>query len=481
MGLAMKLYEQVAQNLRERIELGYYHTGDKLPSVRALSQEHGVSISTAQEAFGLLIDDGIIEARPKSGYYVLQQQTPPTLPETSRPMQQPLAVSQGHNLLHLINEYGAEEMTQLSLALPDLSTPTLNPLIRITAEISRTMTARILSYDYIRGTDELRRQIARLAIDSGCRIHPDEIIVTTGCQEALSSSLRAVTQPGDIVVVDSPSFFGSLQAIEMNGVKALEIPTHPETGISLEALQLALDQWPVKACLLTPTNNNPLGYTMPDEHKPKLLELLAKYDLPLIEDDIYGDLSYTLPRPRTIKSFDTDDRVILCSSFSKTLAAGLRVGWVAPGRYTDKVMMMKYVSSMSTATLNQLAIAEFIAQGYYEKHLRKMRKNYRRDRDAVIGWLKRHMPEGTRMSYPQGGYLIWVELPCNLSAIELDKRAHEHKIRIAPGTLFSASGKYQNFMRINSSNSQEPEVETAIATLGMLCHEMIEENLLTAP
>jgi len=478
MGFAMKLYEQVAHNLRERIELGYYHTGDKLPSVRALSQEHGVSISTAQEAFGLLIDDGVIEARPKSGYYVLQQQAPPTLPETSRPTPQPLAVSQGHNLLHLMNEYGAEKMTQLSLALPDLSTPTLNPLIKITAELSRTMTARILSYDFIRGADELRREVARLAIDSGCRIHPDEVIVTTGCQEALSSSLRAVTEPGDIVVVDSPSFFGSLQAIEMNGVKALEIPTHPETGISLEALELALDQWPVKACLLTPTNNNPLGYSMPDEHKPKLLELLAKYDLPLIEDDIYGDLSYTLPRPRTIKSFDTDGRVILCSSFSKTLAAGLRVGWVAPGRYIDKVMMMKYVSSMSTATLNQLAIAEFVAQGYYEKHLRKMRKNYRRDRDAVIGWLKRYMPQDTRISYPQGGYLIWVELPCDLDSIELNQRAYEHRIRIAPGTLFSASGKYKNFMRINSSNSQEPEVEAAIITLGRLCHEMIEERSL---
>ena len=469
----MKLYEQVAQSLQGRIDQGYYHIGDKLPSIRALSQEHAVSISTIQEAYGQLIDAGAIEARPKSGYYVLQQQSPPELPETSRPFAQPLEVSQWQKLLHMMREYGSSDMTQLSLALPDLSSPTLTALMKITSELCRTMSARIFTYDYIRGSEELRRQIARLTIDSGCRIHPDEFIVTTGCQEALSSSLRAVTEPGDIIVVDSPSFFGSLQAIEMNGVKALEIPTHPETGISLEALELALDQWPVKACLLTPTNNNPLGYTMPDEHKPKLLALLARYDLPLIEDDIYGDLSYKLPRPRTIKSFDTEGRVILCSSFSKTLAAGLRVGWVAPGRYIDKVMMMKYVSSMSTATLNQLAIAEFIAQGYYEKHLRKMRINYRRDRDAVIGWLKRYMPEGTRISYPQGGYLLWVELPGVIDATQLNDRAREHKITIAPGPLFSASGKYQNFMRINCVNSQRPEVENAIIKLGELCAQML--------
>lgn len=473
----MKLYEKVAHGLQERIDQGYYHTGDKLPSIRALSQEHGVSISTIQEAYGQLIDSGTIEARPKSGYYVIQPPNPPELPETSRPIARPLAVSQWQVLLHMMKEYGCTGMTQLSVALPDLTSPTLNPLMKITAEMNRTLTARILAYDHIRGAEELRRQIARLTIDSGCRIHPDEIIVTTGCQEALSSSLRAITEPGDIIVVDSPSFFGSLQAIEMNGVKALEIPTHPETGISLEALELALEQWPVKACLLTPTNNNPLGYSMPDAHKPRLLELLARYDLPLIEDDIYGDLSYTLPRPRTIKSFDTEGRVILCSSFSKSLAAGLRVGWVAPGRYIDKVMMIKYVSSMSTATLNQLTIAEFIAQGYYEKHLRKMRSNYRRDRDAVIGWLKRYFPEGTRISYPQGGYLLWVELPGGIDATELNVRAREHAITIAPGPLFSASGKYQNFMRINCANSQQPRVEAAIRTLGGLCQQLLEEQV----
>lgn len=472
----MKLYEQVAKNLKERIDQGYYHTGDKLPSVRAISQEHGVSISTAQEAYGLLSDNGTVEARPKSGYYVLQQQAPPQLPKTSSPVTQPLVVAHWQKLLYMINEYGNSNVTKLSLALPDLTTPTLTPLNRIISELNRTMGPRILNYDDAKGSIELRHQIARISIDSGCRIHPDEVITTQGCQEALSCSLRAVTEPGDIVVVDSPSFFGSIQAIKINGVKALEIPTNPETGISLEALELALDQWPVKACMLTPTNNNPLGYSMPDQNKVRLLELLQKYDIPLIEDDIYGDLNYKLPRPRTVKSFDTEGRVILCSSFSKSIAPGLRVGWVVPGRYRDHVMMAKYLTSLSSPTLNQLAIAEFIAQGYYEKHLRKVRAIYQRNRDLVICWLNRYLPEGIRISYPQGGYLLWVELPNNLDSEELNRRAGEQGIGIAPGTLFSASGKYKNYMRISCASNQQDQVENAIQIIGQICQEMIGEK-----
>lgn len=477
----MKLYEQVASTVKDRIDLGYYHEGDKLPSVRGLSQEHGVSISTVQEAYGLLIDAGIIESRPKSGYYVLLQQTPPELPATSNPAPQPLVVAHWQKLKDMINEYGNHTATKLSLALPDTQAPTLKPLTRLMSELSRNANCNILDYELAAGSDPLRHQIARVMVDSGCRVHPDEIIITSGCQEALSCSLRAVTEPGDIVVVDSPSFFGSVQAIKINGVKALEIPTNPETGISLEALEMAFEQWPIKACLLTPTNNNPLGYSMPDSHKLRLLELLNRYDIPLIEDDVYGDLSYTLPRPRTVKSFDTQGRVILCSSFSKSIAPGIRVGWIAPGRYRDHIMMVKYLSSLSTPKLTQMAVAEFIAQGYYEKHLRKTRINYLRDRDATIGWLKRDMPEGTRISYPQGGYLLWVELPEQVDANELNRQARLEGISIAPGTLFSASGKYKNYMRISVVNSAHPSVEKAIKTLGRLCKEIQSQALLPEP
>ncbi len=223
--------------------------------------------------------------------------------------------------------------------------------------------------------------MARLALDSGCQIAPDDLIITTGCHEALSAALRAICQPGDIVAVDSPSFHGVMQALKGFGLKALELPTDPLTGINLEALEMALEQWPIKAIQLTPTCNNPLGYVMPETNRRALLELAQRYDLAIIEDDIYGDLAYRYPRPRTIKSFDEDGRVLLCSSFSKTLVPGLRIGWIAPGRYLQRVLHMKYMSTGMSAQLPQLALAEFIGEGQYQPHLRRMRSQYARGRE----------------------------------------------------------------------------------------------------
>jgi DNA-binding transcriptional MocR family regulator len=256
-----------------------------------------------------------------------------------------------------------------------------------------------------------------------------------------------------------------MQAIKAHGLKALEIPTHPETGISIEALELALEQWPIKAIQITPTCNNPLGYTMPVEHKKRLLELTAKKDIPIIEDDIYGDLSYVAPRPPSIKSFDTEGRVLLCSSFSKTLAPGLRVGWVAPGRYVNQVLHMKYVVTASTSTLPQMGIAEFIAQGGYERHLRKMRIQYEKSRDVMISWIEKYFPEQTRISYPQGGFLLWVELPFDLDTVELNSRTMQRGVSLAPGVLFSATGKYRNCMRLNFTEQPSAKNENAVKTI----------------
>ncbi len=472
----MKRYEQVAHAISERIEQSYYQAGERLPSIRDVSKTFEVSISTAQEAYRLLEDQGLAEPRPKSGYYVLnRQKAPQQLPDVSRPVQRPLEVSQWEEVLNLLCANTSQDIVQLGRAIPDLEAPTLKPLSRIMSDLNRYAQSSILSYEHLRGSDKLRLQIARLMVDSGCRLHPDDIITTTGCQEALSVSLRAISQPGDIIAVDSPSFYGSMQAIKAHGLKALEIPTHPETGISLEALQLALEQWPIKAIQITPTCNNPLGYTMPVEHKQRLLEITAPYDLPIIEDDIYGDLAYHAPRPPSIKSFDNEGRVLLCSSFSKTLAPGLRVGWVAPGRYVNQVIHMKYVVTASTATLPQVAIAEFIAQGGYERHIRKMRTQYQQSRDAMIGWIEKYFPQGTRISYPQGGFLLWVELPVEIDTVMLNERTMALGVCIAPGVLFSASGKYRHCMRLNFTDRPSERNERAVQIVGEEIRKMTQE------
>ena len=469
----MKLYEELAEHVATRVKDGYFQPGDKLPSIRQMSQEHNVSISTVQEAYRVLEDTHVAEVRPKSGYYVLARNTVPTLPDISRPNPKPVEVSQWELVVQLLYSHEKDGSMALGKGTPDVNGQTIKPLTKLIANLSRRADINHFTYDSLQGAEELRRQIARLMIDSGCRLHPDDIIITTGCQEALSCSMRAITKPGDIIAIESPSFYGSMQTIQALGLKALEIPTHPETGISLEAFEMALEQWPIKVLQVTPICNNPLGYTMPDKHKHRLIELANQYDIAIIEDDIYGDLAYTYPRPRSIKSFDTEGRVLFCSSFSKTISPSFRTGWCAPGRYLEQVKHMKYVSTACSSVLQPRAIAEFIAQGHYERHVRKMRSQYLRNRDRMIEWASRYFPKGTRMSYPQGGFLLWVEFPRSIDTARLNEILSQHRISIAPGTLFTASGKYRNCLRLNYAQEADEDIRQALEVIGNEVKKML--------
>ena len=279
---------------------------------------------------------------------------------------------------------------------------------------------------------------------------------------------------GDVIVVESPGFYGAMQAIKGANLKALEIPTDSETGLSLDALKLALDQWPVKAILVAPTVNNPQGFVMPDDKKKALYDMAREYDVAIIEDDIYGDIAYSYPRPKTVKSFDEDGRVLLCSSFSKTLAPGFRVGWIAPGSFRNKVLHAKYVSSSMCPTLPQLAIASYIEQGGYDKHIRAMRHYYLSGRDALRADIKRYFPQDTCVSYPQGGYVLWVELNAKYDAVKLADKAKEHGIYVAPGQMFSATGKYRNCLRFNFIDGSQEVRTQSIKLLGELIESLAE-------
>jgi len=462
----MTLYVNLAELLGSRIENGFYRPGDRLPSVRALSLEHGVSLSTVQQAYRLLEDSGLAAPKPKSGYFVPAERKSPALPVVTRPAQRPVDISQWDQVLDLIRAVPNDKIIQLGRGMPDVNSPTMRPLLRALGKISRRQDMPGLYYDNICGTQALRDQVARLLLDSGCNLTANDLVITTGCHEALSTSIRATCQAGDIVAVDSPTFHGAMQTLKGLGMKALEIPTDPVTGISIEALELALEQWPIKAIQVTPSCNNPLGYIMPEARKRALLTLAQRFDVVIIEDDVYGDLAYSYPRPRTIKSFDEDGRVLLCSSFSKTLAPGLRIGWVAPGRYLERVLHMKYISTGATATQPQMAIAEFLQAGHYEPHLRRMRTQYQRGRDVMIDWVMRYFPEGTRASRPQGGFMLWIELADDFDTLRLNRELLDQGVQVAVGSIFSASGKYRNCLRMNYAAKPTGEVETAVRKVG---------------
>jgi len=469
----MKLYDKVANGLRENIHNGLFVAGDKLPSIRQLVAEHNVSISTVQQAYHQLEMESLIEARPKSGYFVAYVSSSPVLPETSRPAQRPIEVSQWQDVLEVLLSKEGVDNVQLQHAMPNMSVPSLNPLLKKMSALMRHQVTLSLPYGDIKGALVLREQIVKLATHSGCVLHPDDLVITSGCQEGLSVCLRAVTEPGDIIAVESPSFYGAMQAIKAANLKAIEIPTNAEHGMSIEALELALEQWPIKAIAVTPTCNNPMGYSMSEADKKRLYQLAQSYDISIIEDDIYGDISYQSPRPKTIKSFDEDGRVLLCSSFSKTVAPGVRVGWIAPGRYRDKVTHIKYVSSSMCPTLPQLAIADFIQSGGYARHTRKVRLLYKQGRDHLIKCLKHYFPSNTRISFPQGGYILWVELSKQYDAVLLASQCKAGKVSIAPGTLFSATGKYRSCMRLNFSEQTEVQREQGIVQLAHYINQQV--------
>lgn len=463
------LYQQLADEIAQQITNGSYAPGERLPGVRILANSRGVSVTTAVTAYQTLNDRGLIEARPRSGFYVRARQPIQTIQlEPSGNFGAPRLVSNQAMAMALIKAANDPSIVQLGAAVPDSSFLPTRAIGRALAKVMRNEQSQAAGYMMPPGAPELRRQIAKRMHESGIDISSDNIVITTGCQEALSLALRAVTKPGDVVVVESPTFYGLLHVLESLGLEVLEIPSHPRDGIALDVLAFALEQWPVSACVISPNFSNPLGCVMPDEHKRSLINLLDKYQIPLIEDDVYGDLGFTQRRPSTCKGLSPHADILYCGSFSKSLSPGLRVGWIAAGRHHARIEYLKYVTSIASPTAPQLAVAELLSSGRYERYLREVRGRYAnavaRMRDAVI----KYFPEGTRVSNPQGGFVLWVELPGENDSFEIARRALMQGVSIAPGPLFSASGKYKNYFRLSCARVWDDKLERALIALAKI-------------
>ena len=443
------LYEQVASRISDLVSRGTLRPGEKAPSVRSCSHQQNVSIATVTQAYRLLEDRGVLEARPRSGYYVRPQRyTLPAEPAMSRPPVHPVKVQVSELVMQIIKAGRNPKLVQLGATLPN---PDLFPnreLHRAAASAGRREPEAANSYDVPAGNLALRMQIARRAMDAGCTLAPEDIITTAGATEALNLCLRAVAKPGDVIGIESPTFFGILQIIESLGLRVCEIPTYPREGVCLDELASRLKCCDIKACVFVLNYNNPLGSCMPDERKRKLVKLLAEHRIPLIEDDIYGNLTFAPVRPKVAKAYDEDGWVMLCDSFTKTLSPGYRVGWVAPGRFREKVEFLKYLNTSFTPPLPQMAVAEFLRNGGYDHHLRKIRRMYANQIEMMGEAVSRYFPAGTKSTRPNGGVCLWVELPKRVDALELYHKAIAAGISLSPGALFSAKRKFSNFLRL---------------------------------
>jgi DNA-binding transcriptional MocR family regulator len=463
------LYQEVADRIERLIEKRALKVGDKLLSVRSLSKEQGISLSTAFQAYYHLESKGLVEARPQSGYYVkFSPSDTLDIPGCCLPAQEAVPVTVDEMISSVYFDLRSNKLTNFALGAPSVELLPAAKLNKAVVQALRSSHDSCLNYEHVQGNVELRKQIARQSFNWGGTIGEDDIVVTAGCLEALSLSLKAITRPGDAVAIESPTYFGIFQVMESLGLKVVEIPTDPVTGIDLGHLESAIRRFSIKACLFVCNFNNPMGNCLSDEKKKQLVDLLTKENVPLIEDDIYGELYFGKSRPKTCKVFDKKGIVIQCGSFSKSLAPGYRIGWTIPGRYKDSIIRLKRMNNVSTNTLAQSAIALFLENGRYELHLRHLRKALHTQSLKYTQAISQYFPEDTRMSRPQGGFALWLEMDRKVDSYVIHKRALKHGIGIAPGQIFSSQGKYTNCCRISFGMPWSNRVDNGLKTLGEL-------------
>ncbi|MCA9532058.1 MAG: PLP-dependent aminotransferase family protein [Myxococcales bacterium] len=458
------LYEDVAQRLERLIHDGTLLPGHRLPSVRHLRDRWGVSVATAQHAFRVLETRGLVEARARSGYYVRDTPRlwlPAPEPAAPRPETERLRG------LSVLRETATPDLVALGTALPDPQHLPLHALGRLATRISRESPELAFGYALPPGPAPLRRVLAAHAADAGATVQPGDIITTTGVMEAMYLCLAATTRPGDRVLVQSPTYFGIIEKIQFMGRVAIEVPSTAEHGIDLGSFERLLAEGPA-ACVLVPNFNNPCGSVLSDQDKARVVSLCTRAKVPLIEDDIYGELVFEGQRPTSLKSFDRKGWVLSCCSVSKVLSPGLRVGWVVPGRFYDAVLDAKLAVSFASASLPQLVVAAYLESGGYDTHIRRLRTAYREQVTAVGLAVRRHFPAGTRCTRPAGGHVLWVQLPEGVDAIALYRRALRHGVGIAPGPLFSPTGRHSGFVRINCASPFDERTDGALAKLGEL-------------
>ncbi len=468
-GTGMVLYRALADELSSLIKQGTLQVGDRVPSVRQLCRERNISPSTAMRAYEVLEENGLVEIRPRSGYYVSAQwRQSPGEPQHVRPPSRKTRVEVSELVFEILEAARHRDVIPLGSAFPS---PMLFPwakLARYLGSSARHMDPWSTVESLPPGNDDLRRQIARRYLAFGTRVPADEIIITSGALEALNLALQIVTRPGDTVAVEAPAFYACLQSIEAAGLHAVEIPTHPRAGVDLDALASAIVKHNIRACWFMTTLHNPLGATLPADKKQELVKLLARHDIPLIEDDVYAELYFGDERPKPAKAFDTKGLVLNCGSFSKCLAPGYRLGWVAAGRFAQPLQRRKIISTLATSVPIQNGIALFLRQDAYDAHLNKLRHALQTQQAEALNSLRKHFPPGYRVAVPDGGYFLWVELAPNVNTLEVHRLALESNISVAPGPMFSARREFKNYLRLNYGHPWTPQMDRAMAELGRI-------------
>lgn len=470
------LYESISAHLRGHIRCGSYQAGERLPSVRQLSQMFGVSINTVIQCFRQLEMDGLIEVRPRSGVYV-SLAPPPDMPTDHAHHFEllPVEVSLSDDILHYMEPHRDARLARLGIALPAESIMPVERILRTLRDITRKEPSDLWDYMHPHGHPSLTHQLARRSLAYERPVADTDIIITNGCMEAVELALRTVTRRGDTVAVETPTYYGTLLALEVLQRKVLEIPTHWRDGPCLYSLERAMKRGQVQACLLSTNAQNPLGFTMSTERKRKLVELATRYDVPVIENDIWGDTVYG-GDAQPAKAWDDQGMVIYCNSFSKTLMPGLRLGWVAPGRFYQRLRELKQISSITTASAPQLLMGRLMETGFYNQHLVQLRQQLHTQTRLAAELIHDCFPAGTRVNLPTGGCVLWVALPDSIDSRAVFSAALAKQVHVFPGSVFSTGVRHVNYLRINAGSPVDKATTDAIRTLGDITRSLATET-----
>lgn len=471
----MNRSQQLAQELEAQMGSGKLLPGEKLPSVRTFAAAQGMSPTTVVEVYELLKARGLLEARARSGYFVANSPISPLmLPERRLTLLPSRPVTAEDPLQDLLAAGNNDRVFPFGAAVPR---PAFYPAAAIKRLFNRTLRenpALLTAYRFAPGSETLRRTLARRYQRLGVKLNHEAVVTTAGAIDAISVALGAVAEPGATVGVETPTYPGIFHLVKSLGYRILEIPLHAQRGLTPEALAAAISKTRggLKAVVCIPNFSNPLGTLVNDEDKLALVRLASREGVTLIEDDIYADLAFAAARPRPLKAFDRDDSVILCTSFSKTVCPTLRVGAVINGKAAGRLAALKYARGAGLSALGEEVLQRYLEHGQYERHLQGVRGEYQTLLARYTQLLLQNFPAGTRVSQPQGGFILWVELPHAIDGAALQQRALKRSISVAPGSIFSESGThYRNFIRLNGAVPWTEASRKALTQLAALLRE----------
>lgn len=466
------LYLKIAKILEDQIVSETLRIGDKLPSIRSIQKIYGVSLNTAIQAFAELESKSLVESRPKSGYFVSKiSKRKLALPAVSK-LKSPEKEKNTDDLISSVFDILRDKsIRQFSLGIPDNKLLPLTKLNKGIIKAMRQLEGNGIEFEAAQGSINLKRNIAKWALVFDGKLTEDEIVTTTGTTNAIYQCLLATTKPGDTIATESPVYFGILQLAKSMGLNVIELPTHPLTGVEIDALKKVIHK--INVCCFTANFSNPLGSLMPDANKKELVELLTHHNVPLIDDDLFGNLFFSGTRPKPCKVFDQSGIVMWCGGVSKTLAPGYRVGWVAPGKFKDKVIRQKLVQTVTLPSLFQEVIADFMEHGGYDQHLRILRHTLHTNCLKFQQAIEDYFPENTKISQPQGGFFLWLDLDKRIDTTKLYETALKHKLSFAPGSMFSQNSNFNNCMRLNFALPWDDLLEQDIRRLGNLVKQAL--------